>query len=692
MTRRFAVLCTALWLVTAACSGLSGEPRIVATLIPPTPLPATATPAESVAQLSTVTSSTESSASDATLDNAAVDQGYPASPPDLANGAQLYAQHCTRCHGPNGEGDGELVLSGEVSDPGNFRDPALAAAQLPIDWFDTITEGRIENLMPPWRNALTEQERWDVAMYTYTMHYTAEQIEIGQHLFADCAGCHGETGRGDGPDKEPGVEVADLTNPQDRVVLSDSGMFRIVQLGNSEVMPAYGEVFTFEEIASVVAYARTLSLANAAQVIGQSVESAAQTQPEVTTTQTPVSSTPTPIVGVIPNPTGSATETPVTESATLPITGNIENQTPGGEVPAGITVTLKVFDAISFEPLPAFERQTTLNADNTFRFDDILVEIDKAYLTSVQYAGRDFASGLFQGDPTLEEFSLPITLYELTDDSQYITITAAVSQIRVTGQTIEITQVMQFNNSSDRVFTSLTPDADGRYPWKVIDLPPASVVINTDTPSRYVIPEDNSAVYDTRPLLPGESRFAQITYITSYNGGAIIEYPVPYRVDGQVRLLVQPLTITANSTLLPSVGEEIVGEEAYNGYGQPLTLNPGELIRYELTGQIPGTETPLTENVISSDALIGFIAIALGVTIAVVTLLIVILRRPNTIAQTSISTHTPAGNHHIDALVRQIAELDAQHEAGQINHDLWHQQRAVLKTQLARLMGDNKPT
>lgn len=684
MTRRFAVLCTALWLVTAACSGLGGEPRIVATLVPPTPLPDTPVPAESVAQV----------VADVPASQTTGDQGYPASPPDLANGARLYAQNCTRCHGINGEGDGELVLSGEVNNPGSFRDPSLAAGQFPIDWFETITEGRIENLMPPWREALTEQERWDVAMYTYTMHYTAEQIEIGAHLFEDCAGCHGETGRGDGPDKEPGVEPADLTNLQDRVVLSDEGMFRIVQLGNSEVMPAYGEVFTFEEIWSVVAYARTLSLTNAAQVIGQPVESAAQAQPEVPATQTPTSGTmtPTPILGVVPNPTSDATEIPVIESATLPITGSIENQTPGGTVPAGITVTLKVFDATTFEPLPAFERQTTLNPDNTYRFDDILVETNKAYLTSVNYAGRDFASGLFQGDPTLEAFNLPITLYELTDDPQHITITAAVSQIRVTGQTIEITQVTQYRNSSDRVFTSLTPDADGRYPWKVTDLPPASVVINTDDPARYIVPEDYSAVYDTRPLLPGESRFSQITYITSYNGGAIIEYPVPYQVDGQVRLLVQPLAITVNSTLLPSVGEETVGEQLYNGYGQALTLNAGDLIRYELVGQVPGFETPVAETVISSDALVGFIAIALGVTIAIVTILVVVLRRPNTTQQTGGAAQSPATNQQVDALVRQIAELDAQHEAGQINHDLWHQQRRVLKAQLAQIMGENKPT
>jgi hypothetical protein len=263
---------------------------------------------------------------------------------------------------------------------------------------------------------------------------------------------------------------------------------------------------------------------------------------------------------------------------------------------------------------------------------------------------------------------------------------AAVAQIHVTGQTVEITQVMQFTNTSDRVFTSLTADADGRYPWLVAELPPASVVISTDDPARYTVSEDSSKVYDTRPLFPGESRFSQITYVTSYGSGVFIEYPVPYQVDGQVRLLVQPLTITVNSEMLPSAGEETLVEDVYNGYGQALKLNAGDLIRYEIVGQIPGMETNIADTVVSSDALIGVIAIALGLFIAVVTVFVVFGHR-----QQPANLPTTTSNAEVDTLVRQIAELDAQHEAGQINHDLWHQQRGTLKAQLARLMGENKP-
>src|SRR5690242_687938 len=81
-TRSFFWLCLVMAVLTAACGGLGGEPRIIATAPP------------------------ASSAPD--------EFGYPLTPPDVALGARLFAQNCTRCHGIGGQGDGELVASGQI--------------------------------------------------------------------------------------------------------------------------------------------------------------------------------------------------------------------------------------------------------------------------------------------------------------------------------------------------------------------------------------------------------------------------------------------------------------------------------------------------------------------------------------------------------------------------------------------------
>ena len=46
----------------------------------------------------------------------------------------------------------------------------------------------------------------------------------------------------------------------------------------------------------------------------------------------------------------------------------------------------------------------------------------------------------------------------------------------------------------------------------------------------------------------------------------------------------------------------------------------------------------------------------------------------------------------IDGLARQIAQLDDDHDRGQINHDLYHHRRRALKDKLAELMSRQRDT
>lgn len=131
--------------LTAACGGLAGEPEIVATIAPqPTPAPIQ------------------------------VDD-----PAEL--GAALFAARCASCHGEAGRGDGAVLAQAGAVAP-DFTDPATAAEQTLQEWTNTIRYGRIENLMPPWDDALTDAEIDAVAEFTYTMW---ENEEILAALPAD---------------------------------------------------------------------------------------------------------------------------------------------------------------------------------------------------------------------------------------------------------------------------------------------------------------------------------------------------------------------------------------------------------------------------------------------------------------------------------------------------------------------------
>lgn len=119
-------------LMLAACSGLAGEPEMVATFAPqPTPLPIE-------------------------VEN----------PDDL--GEAVFVARCASCHGETGMGDGAVTQNAGVAVP-NFLDPDVPNSQTLQDWTNTIRYGRLENLMPPWDDALSDDEIAAVAAYSYTL-------------------------------------------------------------------------------------------------------------------------------------------------------------------------------------------------------------------------------------------------------------------------------------------------------------------------------------------------------------------------------------------------------------------------------------------------------------------------------------------------------------------------------------------
>jgi mono/diheme cytochrome c family protein len=688
------------------CSGLAGNPEIVATV------PIGSGAAENVAgdnpvvlQSTDATGPTPTSLASfgisaedlQTPETVGSDLGYPSEPPDLTSGAAIYAQHCTACHGAVGAGDGPLVLNGQVPAPVSFQDEDHVRQINPKEWFRTITNGRIENLMPPWKDALTEQERWDVALYTYTLHYTADQLEIGQILYTDCAECHGETGNGDGPEanKNPQQPAAELTNLRSLNDLSDANMYVMVDEGQADLMPAYGDEFSEEEIRAVVAYARTLGPTNP-ELITADDEAAAQAG-----TEEPVTGDAAP--GTTVEPSGSETDSGA-PATMMTITGTVTNQTTGGTVPEGMTVTLRVYEAAALSLFDEGTQTTTLNPDGTYQFTDVPIMTEYLYLTTVSYRDRDFASGLFQADPTSSRLDLPIAIYELTDDPSVVTINASVTQMQVGGDTLEATYSVRFTNTSDRLYTALEAEADGRYRSIWVTLPPGALVVGITDQPRYIYDQEANIVYDTVPLQPSEERFIQVTYLLDYSDGAVIEYNTPFRIDGQLRALVETPTITLEGSLFPAQGEEQLGEGTFQGYGDRMTLEAGTTIQYTLTGEggevaiLPGdnssqsgaaTVPTASSGVVTSDLLVPLLAI-LGVGVVMIGGVFVMVRRSPKGAAASGASGKINRDRLIDGMVRQIAELDAQHDAGQINHDVYRQRREQLKARLAELMDGSK--
>lgn len=599
----------------AGCSGLGGEPLIVATIPPPTPFEALP----------------------------------PQTAPDLAQGAAIYQQNCKWCHGVSGAGDGDMVTSGQVTNPGIFTDPATASDQRPTEWFTTITLGRIDKLMPPWGDALTEAERWSVALYTYTLHYDRAELERGAAAWAEhCAECHGESGRGDGPRAaELTRPVGDLTDPQTMATQSDQVYETIIREGAGENMPAFQDELTPDEIRAVAHYSRALAL-RGVEALGQPVVQPPAATPEVT----------------------------AEAAATITVSGQVANGTVSGASPVGLEVVLFVFDA-------AFNRAdhtTMVDADGRYTFTDLPYSPDFAFVATINYRDRVFASDVRRADGLTADaadgaLDMPITIYELTEDPAALTITGMVSQVTVVGDSLQVLQVLTITNTSDRAFSSSQTADDGRNISVVISLPPGAVVAGMPEEQRYVVAADQFTVLDTVPVIPGSEHLIQLVYLIPYENDAIIEQPLNYALNGAARLLIRPPSVTVTSAQLPRLGVETLGGNEYTSYGATLALDAGAVLRYDVSGA--GLEVARTDDTTAAGAsnlptlaliFLGFVAIL----IAASYLVYYRMKAPPV--------------DQAQALIARIAELDAKHDAGEIADDDYQRQRDQLKEALRRVM------
>ena len=82
---------------------------------------------------------------------------------DQTKGKRIFTQYCAGCHGPEGKGDGYVLLGPE---PANLTRPATKAKS-DAAMLQTIHEGKPN--MPTWKVRLSESESRAVLAYIRTL-------------------------------------------------------------------------------------------------------------------------------------------------------------------------------------------------------------------------------------------------------------------------------------------------------------------------------------------------------------------------------------------------------------------------------------------------------------------------------------------------------------------------------------------
>jgi high-affinity iron transporter len=108
---------------------------------------------------------------------------YPRRLPSLASGKTIYDENCAQCHGDTGKGDGagRHSMNPKTPAPANFTDPELIDALSPFKAFNTATFGIERTAMASFA-ALSEEQRWQVAFYIFSLRFSEDASKAGAEL------------------------------------------------------------------------------------------------------------------------------------------------------------------------------------------------------------------------------------------------------------------------------------------------------------------------------------------------------------------------------------------------------------------------------------------------------------------------------------------------------------------------------
>jgi mono/diheme cytochrome c family protein len=201
----------------------------------------------------------------------------------LQEGKEIYVNYCLTCHGCAGNGLGSYAGTLAVT-PANYKQEPFRS--MPDDqWFWHVSEGVPGTVMPPWKESLTEEQRWKVIRYvqqvfarpvmhdpdegdpagayaglTNPVELSIDALDRGKAIFVrECMVCHGDAGRGQGPyraELQPGPPdfgdggYADYTDAD--------YYWRISEGVPWSAMPAWKLQYAEEDRWAVVHYIRTM--------------------------------------------------------------------------------------------------------------------------------------------------------------------------------------------------------------------------------------------------------------------------------------------------------------------------------------------------------------------------------------------------------------------------------------------------
>jgi mono/diheme cytochrome c family protein len=608
---------------------------------------------------------------------------YPIVPPDLVNGAKVYKQECSQCHGTKGLGDGPQAaqLSVPVATLG-LSD--FARQYSPAEWFSVVTKGNMEKFMPAFAN-LTDRQRWDVVAYAMSLSAPEAVVNQGKTIYQqECLKCHGQSGKGNGAQVDSlSTKPTDFTDQAFMAQTTSTSLYDAISSGITPDMPAYTSTLSDNDRLALVTYLRSLTYTFS--------QPTANAYPAPTSGLTAIASTgPYPAPQAYPNPI--VTQTPqldatpeITPSATFngSVTVQLVNGS-GGNIPSDAPVTLYGFDNMQ----NTYSETLTSGVDGVYTFTNVVMPDGRAFLAGVDYASATYGSDIATVNPATPNLNLPITVYEPTTD------VSVLSTDRVhllfdfsTPNVVSVVEVFIISNPSNQAV--IAPTEGGA----VVTFPLPEGYTNLQFQDgqlggRYV--EVSQGFADTTTVSPGAGQYQVIfAFQMPYDRKLTFTQPMALPTSAVV-VMVPDNGIKVDSSMLQDGGTRDYQNTTYRMYNGS-SLIAGSSLEFTLTGNAKQPVTSVFSSVNMQYLAIGLAAF--GVALVLGGLWLYFNNRRKTalqVASTGLDIPSSISGQDAtpedeDTLIDAIIALDDQYHAGNLPKEAYLERRAILKEKLRNL-------
>jgi mono/diheme cytochrome c family protein len=576
---------------------------------------------------------------------AAQEPTLPPVQPDAEIGSDIFQERCANCHGPAGQGDGELT-GNLPKQPAIFTENEFRQTRIPGVMYQTITSGILESGMPPFgpesSNPISEENRWHLVATVYSLATPPEAIASGLAIYEEsCAACHGETGLGDGPDAaDAEAEVPDLTSVRYWFNRSNTTVFDSIENGG---IADHDYELTEQERWDVVDYARTFSY-------------------NYFDPNAPVE----PVVGAT-------------------VSGMVANGSSGDPV-EGIEVLLRGF---SQDFQPTITMTGTVAADGRYAFDLEPVDPNWVYLVSARYNDLGFSSDAGQVSRTTPDLDLPIMVYDTTSDPEAVLLDRLHVLLSFGQDTLQVDEFYVFSNPTTEVFVGESGEtAEGTVRMALpegaenIAFQRSFGSMESSIPASEVIQLADGSFADTFPLNPGSGG---VNLVVSYDlpseDEMSVERPLFYETT-EANVIIPDRGVTLSGDGWVDQGLQEMPGGSFSSYTQT-GITAGTDLAFTLNGR-PETITDTTGNAIPSQAnSVNELVVAGGVLLIVVIAALVIVTRRDTDAYDEEEVEVEQAE--IDSLLLAIVDLDEAYDAGTIEDEAYQAQRQKLIGELAAI-------